>query len=74
MNPEWLFAPDANTLKSLAIADLHLLLQGILVWCAIDLDSLNSPQVTVSKSTRSYASRASTNRGKSISYLTSLSV
>lgn len=51
-------------LKSLAIADLPLLLQGILLWCGIDFDSPNSPQVTVLKSARSCASQALMSRGK----------
>ena len=51
------------TPKSLAIADLPLLLQGILLWWSIDFNQLNSPQVTVSKSARSCAFRALMSRG-----------
>lgn len=62
------------TPKSLAIADLPLLLQGILLWSGIDFVSPNSPQVTVSKSARSCASRALMSRGKLKGYLTSQTV
>lgn len=56
------------TPKSLAVADLPLLLQGILLWCGINFDKLNSPQVTVSKSVQSCAFRALMSRGTNQSY------
>ena len=62
------------TPKPLAIADLPLLLQGILLWYGFDFNGFYKPQVTVSKSARSCAFRVLTSRGEQRGYQTSQTV